>query len=117
MSKKQEFIDYIETVINYENMTENVRQYWEAFKGVDEEKPTFTDTGKMIMVHLQSLPSDGPMLKAKDIAEGLFMSSRVVSGAMRKLVEDGFVEKAGQNPVVYTLTEKGKNIKIDGENE
>ena len=53
------------------------------------------------------------MMKAKEIAEGMFMGSRAVSGAMRKLVADGFVDKVGQDPVMYILTEKGKNIKIE----
>ena len=53
------------------------------------------------------------MWKSKDIAEGLFISSRAVSGAMRKLVTDGFVEKVGQDPVIYALTEQGKNIEIE----
>jgi hypothetical protein len=35
-----------------------------------------------------------------------------VSGAMRKLVTDEFVEKVGQDPVIYTLTQKGKEIEI-----
>ena len=52
------------------------------------------------------------MWKARDIAEGLFISSRTVSGAMRKLVTDGFCEKVGADPVVYALTEKGKNYNI-----
>jgi Mn-dependent DtxR family transcriptional regulator len=53
------------------------------------------------------------MWKSRDIAEGLFISSRSVSGAKRKLVTDGFVEKIGQDPAVYSLTENGKNIKIE----
>ena len=53
------------------------------------------------------------MFKAKDIADGLYISSRAVSGSLRKLVTDGFCEKVGTDPVVYTLTEKGKNYKID----
>jgi predicted transcriptional regulator len=53
------------------------------------------------------------MWKARDIAEGLFINSRAVSGAMRKLVTDGYVEKIGQDPVVYSLTDNGKNIEID----
>lgn len=52
------------------------------------------------------------MVKSKEIAENLLISSRAVSGSMRKLVSDGFVEKVSQNPIVYTLTEKGKNIEI-----
>ena len=51
--------------------------------------------------------------KSKDIAEGLFISSRSVSGSIRKLVNDGFVEKVGQDPTIYSITEQGKNIKID----
>ena len=67
--------------------------------------------GKIILDYMQK--SDSPMLKAKDVAEGLFISSRAVSGSLRKLVNDGFCEKVGTDPVVYTLTEKGKNYKID----
>ena len=65
----------------------------------------------IILKYLQT--TDSSMLKARDIAEGLFVSSRTVSGAMRKLVTDGFVEKVGESPVLYTLTEKGKEFKIE----
>ena len=68
---------------------------------------------KLIMKYLQELPEGAPMMKAKEIAEGMFISSRAVSGAMRKLVTDGFVEKVGQDPVMYSLTEKGKNYNIE----
>ena len=53
------------------------------------------------------------MWKAKDIAERMGISSRGVSGAMRKLVSDGFCEKIGENPIVYKLTEKGKNFNLN----
>jgi predicted transcriptional regulator len=43
----------------------------------------------------------------------MFVSSRAVSGAMRKLVTDGFVEKVGQDPVMYALTDAGRNVKIE----
>jgi hypothetical protein len=117
MSKKQEFIEYVEAVIRGQEepleMTENVRLYWEAFKGKEEaEKPLFTDNGKLILQHMKD-NTNIPMWKAKDVAEGLFISSRAVSGAMRKLVTDGYVEKVGQDPVVYTLTEKGINTEIN----
>ena len=117
MSKKQEFIEYVEAVIRGQEepleMTENVRLYWEAFKGKEEaEKPLFTDNGKLILQHMKD-NTNIPVWKAKDVAEGLFISSRAVSGAMRKLVTDGYVEKVGQDPVVYTLTEKGINTEIN----
>ena len=114
MSKKDEFIKYIEKLINEEEMSKDAKDYWEALKVSKEiEKPTFTDNGKLIMKYLQELPEGAPAMKAKEIAEEMFISSRAVSGAMRKLVTDGFVEKVGQDPVMYILTEKGKKIKIE----
>lgn len=115
MSKKQEFIKYVNELMVAApdvKMSEDAGLYWEAFCGKDEgEKPMFTDNGKLILKFLQD-NTDTPMWKARDIAEGLFISSRAVSGAMRKLVTDGFVEKVGQDPVIYSLTENGKNIDI-----
>ena len=114
MTKKEEFVKYVEDLMNgnlYE-MSENVRLYWDAFKGIaEEDKPMFTENGKLILQHLKDNQST-PMWKARDIAEGLFISSRAVSGAIRKLVTDGFVEKVGQDPVIYSLTEKGKIVEI-----
>ena len=116
MSKKQEFIDYLSSLINVKTMPEGARDYWEAFISSDETvKPMFTDNGKMILEFLQSR-LDEKMWKAKDIAEEIGVSSRTVSGAIRKLVTDGFVEKLGQNPTIYSITEKGKNIDTKGEN-
>lgn len=118
MSKKLEFIEYVKELMDATSefpveMSEDARLYWEAFCGMnDAEKPMFTDNGKLILKYMQDNQHEG-MWKARDIAEGLFISSRAVSGAMRKLVTDGFVEKVGQDPVVYSLTDNGKNIKID----
>jgi DNA-binding MarR family transcriptional regulator len=115
MSKKQDFIGEVQsmmTKLNYEWQSENAKAYWEAFTSVkEEEKPEFTDNGKLILKYMQDNAAQSSF-KAKDIGEGLFVSSRVVSGAIRKLVTDGYVEKIGQDPVVYTLTEQGKNKEI-----
>ena len=118
MSKKSEFIDYVKALRAAAGDTivpsSDANAYWEGLcGGKDDEKPTFTDNGKLIMKYLQELPEGTPMMKAKDIAEGMFISSRSVSGAMRKLVADGFVEKVGQDPTMYSITEKGKNISIE----
>lgn len=117
MTKKEKFIEAVEEAffskVNLEELDSDIVLYWEAFKGKEEkEKPMFTDNGKLILKYLQENQSI-PMWKAKDIAEGLFISSRTVSGAIRKLVTDGYVEKVGQDPVIYSLTENGKNIIID----
>ena len=116
MSKKQDFINYVEALITGQEepleMSDNVKLYWEALKGKEEEeKPLFTDNGKLILQYMKD-NQETSMLKARDIAEGLFISSRAVSGSIRKLVTDGFVEKVGQDPVIYALTEKGKITEI-----
>lgn len=118
MNKKEEFIAYVKDLMNELNisaadMPENVKTYWEGFCSKQEtEKPLFTDNGKLILKFMQEHPETS-MWKAKELGEGLFISSRTVSGAMRKLVTDGFVEKIGENPSVYSITEKGKNIEIE----
>ena len=117
MSKKSEFINYVEALIRGQKepleMSPEVKIYWEAFKGSTEaNKPLLTDNGKIVLKYMKD-NLDIDMFKAKDIADGMGISSRTVSGAMRKLASDGFVEKLGQDPVIYALTEKGKNINIE----
>ena len=117
MTKKEKFINAIQNaffnVVDINEIDPDIISYWEVFKSKEEkEKPLFTDNGKLILKYLQENKNIDSW-KAKDIAEGLFISSRTVSGAIRKLVTDGYVEKIGQEPVVYTLTEYGKTINID----
>lgn len=125
MNKRDSFIKIVQREIfdrpdiyceNYEtdNVWENACLFWEAFttSSDKEDKPLFTDNGKLILNFLKD-NQDTPLWKAKDIAENLLVSSRTVAGAMRKLVTDGFVEKVGKEPTIYSLTEKGKNIEIN----
>ena len=104
MSKKTEFISYIEAKVgDFRDASQEVLDYWNAFRAVeDKEKPLFTDNGKMIIKYMQENIETIPVAKAKDIGEGLFISSRAVSGALRKLVTDGYFEKIGtwsENPI------------------
>ena len=114
---KQEFLDFLNALMKAapdvaeELMTDNIQAYIDALMDSKNDKPELTDNGKVILDYMQK--SDVPMLKARDVAEGLFISSRAVSGSLRKLVNDGFCEKVGQDPVVYALTDKGRNYKID----
>lgn len=114
---KQEFIEFLNALmaaapeVANEKMTDSVKAYIDTLISSKNDKPEITDSGKIILDYMQK--SDLPMFKAKDIADGLYISSRAVSGSLRKLVTDGFCEKVGTDPVVYTLTEKGKNYKID----
>lgn len=96
-------------------MTDDIKNFFEALKSNQSVKPVLTASGRIVLKYLQENPSI-TVFKAKEIAEGLGSSSRGISGALRKLVTDGFCEKVNAEPVLYSLTEKGKNYNIEGEN-
>ena len=114
---KQEFIDFLNALMEAapdvvkEKMNDNVKAYIDALTDKKGEKPALTDNGKMVLKYLQN--AEPGLYKAKDIADGLFVASRNVSGAMRKLVADQFVEKMGEAPVLYSITKKGKEFIIE----
>lgn len=117
MTKQQEFLEFWDKLVETGvDVPPNVKLYIDALRNTDNiEKPLFTDNGAKILQYLQSAPT--AMYKARDIAENMGVTSKGVSGAMRKLVTDGYVEKVGKDPVVYMITEKGKQVKFEGENE
>ena len=115
MTIKEEFFNYFDYLVkNCKESTtvpENVAQFLEILKETKEKESTgLTDNGKLILQYMQQ-DNTKPLLKAKDIADGLGVSARTISGAMRKLVSDEYVEKISTDPIIYSLTEKGKNYK------
>lgn len=116
MNKQKQFIDFVEYLI--ENckeevvMPEDAKIFYEELKTQTQEaKPVLTTQGAQILQFLQDNQGT-EKFKAKEIAEGLGASSRKISGSMRKLVTDGFVDKFGKEPVIYSLTELGKSFDI-----
>ena len=119
MSKQQEFLkfwNYLTTeVAGNIVVPADVQAYIDALsEGSEKEKPAFTPNGERILRYLQEHPQT-QMYKARDIGDDIGVSSKGVSGAMRKLVTDGYVEKVGKDPVIYTITEKGKSVVFEGE--
>lgn len=119
---KQKFIEFINALMeaapdvanDYLNEDGDVKAYLEALMNDNSDKPVLTENGKVILAYLQE-NKDIVTWKSKEIADSIGISSRGVAGTMRKLVSDGFVEKLGKDPAVYTLTEKGKNFIIENE--
>ena len=120
MSNREIFLKDIEDLIetHKEEVAKETIEYFETLKKTiaDDKKEEFTENGKRILLFLQA-NQDIEIWKAKDIAEKIDISSRSVSGSMRKLLNDGYVDKIGKDPVIYALTTKGKEIKINNENE
>ena len=112
MSKKEQFINEVlalagdspETVFSPDAL-----DFWNGLQvSGDTSKPKFTENGKLVLQYIKDNKDNyNNLFKAKEIGEGLGISSRTASGAMRKLVTDGYIEKVGADPVVYSITVKG----------
>lgn len=117
MTKKQEFISFVNSLMEKcpdEKMNESAALYWEGFCAAKDniEKPLLSDNGKIILKFLQD-NQDTKVWTSKALGEGIGISSRSVSGSMRKLADEGFVEKCGADPIAYVITDKGINFDLE----
>ena len=123
MSKKEKFIEEVKRAINKTGnavedwFSEDALDFWNGLQmSGDNSKPKFTENGKLVLRYLKdNKDTYNNLFKAKDVGEGLGISSRTASGAMRKLVTDGYVEKVGADPVVYAITTAGIEVDVDAE--
>lgn len=127
--KKEEFIKMVQSMIDYiENEAHEpdepiyysieAKEFFEEFKKTKEviqsSKTELTENGKKILSYMQQEKDNCKnSFTAKGIAEGIFSSSRSVSGSMRKLITEGYVEKISNDPVAYKITDLGANKNID----
>lgn len=116
MSKKEAFINEVSSIIQNQTgqkmeeiLSSDALDFWNGLQMTeDKDKPAFTENGKLVLKYMQdNKDTYNNLFKAKDLGEGIGISSRTASGAMRKLVNDGYAEKVGEAPVIYSLTEKG----------
>lgn len=124
MMKKfmKEITDIIELIKANENLKAELPQdtlsFVEDFENIvnkmetaAESGITFTENGRKIFDFMkENMDKYNNIFKAKDIAEGLFISGRSVSGSIRKLITDGVVLKEGKDPVVYSLSSFGREL-------
>lgn len=108
---REKFIQEVEKAIemNPSLFSKESLDYFENWKEVSSTETVITEKGKEILKTMRELDK---MVKAKDIAEAMGISARGVSGSLRKLSTDGFVEKIGKDPIIYALTDLGKEIEI-----
>ena len=116
MSKKEAFINDITRLLEdapEKYLSPEALDYWNGLNAAGGGKATFTENGKMILRYMQeTYEKYNNLFKAKEIGEGLGISSRTASGALRKLVSDGYVEKIGSDPTVYAITTKGLETEV-----
>ncbi len=105
--RKDAFIEIVEILFaqNKDSISPDALDFFEDYKkGKTSNRKEITEKGVAILKGLQS--TDG-WITAKALGEKIDMASRSVSGAMKKLVEDGYAEKKDGNPASYRVSEKG----------
>lgn len=112
MTNREKFISEVEQTIKDvpDFLSEEALAYFEELKNGKASMGGLTDNGRAILEWLNEPKRHNEFFSAKLIGEGLFTSSRVVSGAARKLITDGYLEKEGKNPVTYRITSAGHNV-------
>lgn len=125
MTKKEAFIKVIDYLFTDEHAMEAEEIFKEEFSLAVEFFDDFknnkiknsgamTENGAKLLSWMQeNVEKMSNVFTSKEAAEALFTSGRSIAGSMRKLVNDGYVEKAGKDPVQYSLTEAGKNYQFE----
>ena len=123
MTKREKFIEFVEHMMTQMNFSaseleenKDAIDFFASLKATtaEPEKPLFTEKGKIIFQFMKdNKETYNNMFKAKDIGEKLAISSRGAAATIRKLITDGYVEKFGDEPVVYSLTTLGENFSFN----
>lgn len=122
MTKKEAFIDLVnyffeDNDVRFENdeKFQLAKEFFEDFKNNKiKNSGAMTENGIKLLSWMQeNVDTMTNLFTSKEAAEALFTSGRSIAGSMRKLVNDGYVEKTGKDPVQYSLTEAGKNYQFD----
>lgn len=123
MTKREAFIQIVDdffdravlTGVNDEYDLDAALEFFNDLKNNKvKNSSAMTENGQKILSWMQeNVEKMSNVFTSKEAAEALFTSGRSIAGSMRKLVNDGYVEKTGKDPVQYSLTEAGKNYQFD----
>lgn len=110
MTTKEKFISEIETILATNPISEEAMSFFNELKS---SAPIVTEKGINILSYVQKQSMDY-IFTAKMLAEQIDMNTRSISGTIRKLITDGFLEKVGNSsPLTYKITESGYNLDLD----
>lgn len=114
MTNKEKFIEEIENSLHSDggiHLSADAKAYFEELKNGKESNGVLTEAGEKVLTWVRdNTTKNNVLFSAAVIGEGLFLHSRNVSGAARKLVADGYLYKEGKNPVSYGITESGCQV-------
>lgn len=114
MTNYEHFLSEIQKILTDKNeniagvLSPEAYSYWVELQN-SKTSTGFTETGEKILRYmLETEQKYSNSFCAKTISEGLFIPTRSVTGSMRKLVNEGYVEKIAEKPVAYAVTEKAR---------
>ena len=104
--------DFLNEVNNHKDILSDAAvSFLEELIEKNASENILTEVGSKILISMsKNKDTYLGVFSSKQLGELLFMSARSISGSMRKLVTEQYVEKAGANPVTYKLTELGETL-------
>lgn len=115
--RKNIFIDTVEELFKAYPMsvpTEALDFFEDYKKGRSGSNKPFTEKGIAVLKAMREVDD---WITAKTLGERMDVSGRSVSSTMKKLINDGYVEKKAGSPASYKITETGKTCNLDIEIE
>jgi len=113
-NSKDVFIATVQKLFDENEVPAEAVEFFEDYKKCKKEPKEMTDKGAAILVYMQeNKDARNNVFTSAIIGEAIGQTARSVSGSMRKLISGEFVEKIGQNPVSYAITDKGMLYTVD----
>jgi len=120
ITKAKEFIDEMfnqlygeaDTAVGAEEMelARTALDFYENYQNSQPAKKPITDKGIAIILAMREVED---WITAKSLGEQMDISGRSVSGSLKKLVTDGYVDKRAGSPAAYKITEKGMTCNLE----
>ena len=114
MTTKENFIAEIEKLLETNTINDEAMDYFTKFKeGTVKNSSVITEKGATVLGFIQKQPADY-VFTSKMVAEALDLNSRSVSGTLKKLISDGYVEKVTTiSPITYQITIAGQEFNLN----
>lgn len=115
MASKEVFIATVQKLFDAnDDIPQEAIEFFEDYKKCKKEPKEMTEKGATILGYMQNeAVARNNVFTSTIISEAIGMTARSVSGSMRKLITGEYVEKIGQNPVSYAITDKGMSYTFD----
>ena len=114
MTNKDKFIQEIKNSMANDGglcLSADAKAYFDELCNNKESDGKLTEAGEKVLTWIRdNTTKDMKLFSPIAIGAALFIPPRSVSGAARKLVNDGYLYKEGKAPVSYGITQSGCQV-------